>query len=172
MKDQGLSLLELLVTITIVSIVTVVALPATANWARQQDTLASVHLLTQSLALARQEAVTRQTRVSIVRNTSWQSGWQVFVDINGNATLDGEDTLIHAQMPLRNVVITGNGSMTSYVMYSEDGRSIPANSTGNAWVSGRLDVCANTSSVTAYGIVIARGGRVRIETANGAQPCL
>lgn len=163
MKEQGLSLLELLTTLTIVSIFTVLAVPATTQWIRQQDVQTSTELLTRSLALARQEAVTRRMSVSMVANESWQQGWQVFADVDGDAELDADDALIQVQMPLPNVIIQGNTSASKYIMYNEDGRSIPAGGTGNSWVASTITICVSASPDIAYNVVIAKGGRARIE---------
>lgn len=171
MKEQGLTFLELLISIAIVSIVTSIAIPNVTQWLRLQDMQTGTHLLTHSLALARQEAVIRHTTVSIVRNESWQQGWRVFVDANSNAMMDGNDTLIQTQMPLHHVIIRGNSFADSYVMYNEDGRIVPAGSAGNAWTSSTMTVCPNTADHTSYKIIIAKGGRVRTERANGSE-CL
>lgn len=171
MKEHGLTFIELLISTAIVSIVTAIALPNIAQWVRQQDMQTSSHLLTHSLALARQEAVIRHSTVSMIRNETWQQGWRVFVDTNSNAVMDGDDTLLHTQMPLHNVIIRGNSYAANYVMYNDDGRSVPAGFAGNAWASSTMTVCPTTADQASYQIIIAKGGRVRIERTNASQ-CL
>lgn len=78
----GFTLIEALVTVTILGILTVMALPSfTDLMARQRAKNAATDLYV-ALVKARSEAVKRNVSMTVLPNSgSWQAGWQV-VDAN------------------------------------------------------------------------------------------
>jgi len=168
MKEHGLSLLELLTTLAIVSILTFSALPAASAWHRQLSLQTSTQAVMHSLALARQEAVTRGVRVQMACNGSWENGWTIFADVNGNNTHDGSEPLIFSQAALEGMSIRGNKPVATQVTYREDGSSVSPN---GSMQLGSLTLCSVPTTNSGYAIRIARGGRARVERIQDAQ-CL
>ena len=168
MKEQGLSLLELLTTLAIVSILTLSALPAVSAWQRQLSLQTSTQAVMRSLALARQEAVIRGVRVQMAGNGAWENGWKIFADLNSDNSLDDGEPLIFAQMPLQNIRIRGNKPVSAQVTFREDGLSVLPN---GGLQLGTLTLCPVPTTNVAYAIRIARGGRARVEQVSAAD-CL
>ncbi len=92
MKNQpahssGFTLIELMITIIIAAILFSIAIPSFTDTIAANRLTTSANELVTALNLARSEAIKRGMQVTI-RNkgaaTQWESGWDVFVDIDGN----------------------------------------------------------------------------------------
>ncbi len=158
--QKGFSYLELLTTLAIATIVTVIAIPSASAWIQKQQTETSVHALLHALALARNEAVTRRQRVSVVNNGQWENGWRVFVDTDSNASFGDNDELLYQQPPLSGVRIRGNSPVARLLTYRSDGQSVLPN---NGFQAGTLLFCPTDGRIAPYKLVISKGGRPRIE---------
>lgn len=107
---RGFTLPELLVVLTVLGILLVAGLPQLGDFARSQRVKTASFDLFASLVLARSEAITRNTRVSVApAGGSWTNGWTV---------TDPAGTVIRRQDPLPNISIDGPVS----VVYLESGR--------------------------------------------------
>lgn len=75
---NGITLIELLLTLTIMAIVLALGVPATARWVRDIEVRSSAESLKSALQLARSEAVSRNTRVHIqLGNDTGHPGWLI-----------------------------------------------------------------------------------------------
>jgi type IV fimbrial biogenesis protein FimT len=132
MNYGGFSLLDLLVTLTIASILFGIGVPnfydLTAN---NRLTVATNELIT-SLHYARSEAVTREVPVSICASedgqscsgtSDWGRGWVVFTDSTGsNGVLDSGDELLYTNLTEGDGITIA--ALHPYVRYSATGRPI------------------------------------------------
>jgi type IV fimbrial biogenesis protein FimT len=105
-KMSGVSLLELLVVITIASILFSVGVPSYRSVTNTNRIAAEVNGLLGDLQYARAEAIREGQNVSVCASTdgatcsiapAWQTGWIVFSNPNGDATVDPGDTVLRAQ---------------------------------------------------------------------------
>ncbi|MCF6202979.1 MAG: GspH/FimT family pseudopilin [Methylococcaceae bacterium] len=102
-ENLGFTLLELMVTIAIAGILTVVAVPNFSQTIRNSRLTTNINRLVASLNYARSEAIKRNHAVSIRKNdTYWESGWIIFADINGNGVQNAGDTLLREYEPMPN----------------------------------------------------------------------
>lgn len=107
---RGITLVELLVVLTIAAIVVSTAVPS-FTWSISSYRISSqVNGWIGDLQYTRAEAIKRGQTVTLCASqngsscttstSNWQSGWIVFADANGNATVDGGEAVLRAQAPL------------------------------------------------------------------------
>jgi prepilin-type N-terminal cleavage/methylation domain-containing protein len=103
----GYTLLELMVVISIVSILAVVVVPGMQDGMRRNAKDSYMLDLLSAVALARSEAVTQGRAVSICRSVDqavctaiaggdWSVGWIVFDDAGTAGTVDGADSILQS----------------------------------------------------------------------------
>lgn len=104
-REWGYSALELLVTISVLAIVSAVAIPGLSDFVMRGRLATQANELIGAFNFARSEAVTRGTPVSLcpaaapytacANSPTWTSGWIVFTDAAGTAgTVDAGDEVI------------------------------------------------------------------------------
>jgi type IV fimbrial biogenesis protein FimT len=124
MKNKGFTILELMITIAIVSILVAVAVPSfnsmmiSNSVTRDQDTFFSL------LLTARSEAVKRGRTVSVCQSSnltacdstaSWTDGAIVFFDANADGDIDTGDVVLRINEKLQssvNLAFTGGDHLT------------------------------------------------------------
>ncbi|HEH9405732.1 TPA: type IVa pilus pseudopilin TppE [Aeromonas bestiarum] len=128
---SGFSLIELMVTIAIVSILLTLGVPSFSAVLRNITLTTQANNFVAAINLARSEAIRRNTAVTLSATASnitqhhWESGWQIWADSNGNGTLDnGELLRLFPDMGAGTLV-----SNTSLVRFS-----------GNGFLDGRQQV--------------------------------
>jgi len=96
-STSGVTLIELLVTIAIIAIVAVFGIPSYRSVTTANRMATEINSLTGDLQYARAEAIKEgqpvtvcvsSTGTSCAASNSWQSGWIVFSDANGNKSVD------------------------------------------------------------------------------------
>lgn len=160
MQSKGLTLLELLVTLSIASILLAIAAPSFADWITQNRLRTSAYDLLTDIHKTRNEAVSRVSRVSLWNvDGDWDTGWQMFVDDNANGDLDtGEQLLFERTAMATGIDINGDSSVAGMISYAASGHSL---TTTGAFQAGILTLCGDGAD-KAYQIVISRGGRARM----------
>lgn len=115
---QGLTLIELLVTLTLVAILMAAGAPAMQQFLAQRAVVAQADTLVSSLRLTRSEALKTGRPVTICLSTDtnnaaptcaanapgqgWASGWLVFVDENADGDVDNEDQRLRVEQGFAN----------------------------------------------------------------------
>lgn len=102
MRDGGFSLVELLVGLTLVSVLTSLCIPAFTHLAASQRSTSRVNQMIGAVQLARQAAISLNTTTTLCpsRNSvclgrnQWHLGAMIFTDRNLNGTLDDNETLV------------------------------------------------------------------------------
>ena len=98
-KQNGFTLLELIITIVILGIMASIAVPSYSAFITKNRQSSVYNNLVGTISLARLEAVKRSQVVTLCISTdqatcaattatNWGSGWIVFADINGNGLVD------------------------------------------------------------------------------------
>jgi type IV fimbrial biogenesis protein FimT len=106
-KYLAFTLLELLITVAIVSILALVAFPSLTSYSQDGAMVANANALLGSLKLARSEAITRGKRVSVCPSSNalsattpsceasdWKVGWVTWVDDNSDNKIDSSEKII------------------------------------------------------------------------------
>ncbi len=141
--QKGFSLLELFLTLTIISIIAVFSLPNFGNIAeiqRLKSAVRDLHAaisLTRSLAIKHAETITLcvqaqtpspQCAASGAAKGNWQNGWLVFRDVNNNRQFDFGDQLLSTNKAYKSVSINSS-AQKSLVRINALGASILSNQT-------------------------------------------
>jgi type IV fimbrial biogenesis protein FimT len=103
-KEPGFTLVELLITIVVLTILLAVGVPAFQSFIKNNRVTAQANDLASTIQLARSEALKRGTNVVVCASNdqatctgkdTWASGWIVFSDLNLNNAPDvgGSDPL-------------------------------------------------------------------------------
>lgn len=160
MREQGLTLLELLITLTIMAILFAVGLPSFSRQIHNSRLAANTEELRSAIQLARATAVSRNQRVTLRNLGSWESGWQAFADDNNNGVLDGGEQLLFSSGPLQSVRFKANTPVGDYVSFIGTGESRKVGSAMGAFQAGTIEVC-NADNSQGYSLVLFRSGRLR-----------
>ena len=134
--ERGFTLVELLVTMTLVAILSAIALPSLSSFVTNSRVSSRANDFVAAINLARSEAVKRSSGVTICPSSNaatcataadWASGWIVFSDHDIDATADTGDELIHVFPGLSGgitMVLGNNGTITKSITFLGVGRSV------------------------------------------------
>lgn len=127
--ESGFTLIELMIVITLVSVLMAIAAPSFKDFGVRQRVKSAAFDLYSALTLARSEAIKRNAQVTITKATNgWQDGWTV---TSGAST-------ISTQIAYSNITIT---TAASSVIYGPDGRLVGNTSPSFAIVGGTNSRC-------------------------------
>lgn len=169
-KSLGFTMMELIVTISIVSILVGIALPSFTSIISSTRLTTYANELVASLNLARSEAVKRGVQVSIRRkgnaSQNWDSGWDIFTDMDGDGVLDAADTLLKTYPALTNgfTLRTGTAGYQDFAAYLPSGLSFSS-------IGDTFRLCASPAdSANARAIVINAVGRTKTSETTAVCP--
>ena len=96
-RRSGIGLMELLITMGILSALAAVALPNFAPILDRLRVMTMAAHFQEAMNLARTEAIRRRMRVDLLpmRDKNWATGWQVLIDADNNQLANVGDTVLH-----------------------------------------------------------------------------
>jgi len=161
MQQKGLTLMELLTTLALVTILISIGLPSFARLADSHRLDVAKEQLARSIQQTREEAVRRNQPVTMAPiDGDWNQGWQVFLDSNANALFDGNDELLGQNVAAKVNRIHGSGALASYLRYNGLGESELLH---GGFLAGTLRLCPNDAEDIGRMLVINRVGRLRMD---------
>ena len=180
---KGLTLIELMITISILAILLALAVPSFQSMIASSSLTTTTNDLVNTLAQARSNAIRRGGRVTVCKSANgtqcattgnWEQGWIVFNDTTKSGTSANVDTgeaiTFVAPAQLAGIVINGN---LSYISYAADGQT---KQMSGAFQGGTLRICSTNASLTnakrARNLTLTGTGRIAVQAqANVAATC-
>ena len=173
MRVRGFTLIELMVTIGILAILTMVAIPSFTSILINYRLTSISNTFLASAQLARSEAIKRNSRVTMCKSADgttcvitggWQQGWILFQDIDNNAVRDAAEVIVHTESAMPGNFLTTPGD--NYISYTASGGT---ELTTGAPQATTVTLCSTSEPVgPARKIFINFVGRLRVEKATVA----
>ena len=174
-RQAGFTLTELMVVITIVSILMAMGVPSYKYVTTANRASAEVNGLLGDMQYARSEAVREGQTVTVcistdgatctATNNKWQGGWIVFSDANGNQTVDANEPVLRVKN-----AFAGQDTFTSTVSSVTFNREGFAVALPNAGVLMTLHDSTNNSAYTRC-LQITFVGSVKTQTQSTLAAC-
>ena len=162
MRQQGFSLVELLMGLTIVGIVLHLVSPAFAALTESNHREVAAESLVSGIRSARSEAITRnQTVVIHGINDDWGQGWRMILDLNGKGHEDSSNPLLVERRSDTRVPVIGNRPVRRFVRFSGLGEPLLPS---GAFQAGTLHICVAREPVSQHQVVLARTGLVSLRS--------
>jgi type IV fimbrial biogenesis protein FimT len=191
---SGFSLIELIVTLSVVSILAFVAVPSIKNILKDHRLSGYTNDLVADLNTARSEAIKRATPVTLCKtlnpqnsspacNTTaanaWTTGRIMFVDADSDGVVDSGEQVLRLRQGLddQNSAIkgAGNGTVTdtaNRVTFRSDGTSTLIENILTAIAETQITVCDDRGATQKRALEISAGGRVRsLQKGTGSNTC-
>jgi len=160
-----------MITLTVAAILLSLAAPSFRDIIKDNRLITEINRLSASLNLGRSESIKRSLTVTVCKSDDaascggdWHNGWIVFVDVDGDGSVDSGDgdELIKVSPALTSgtTLIFPNKNR---VTYNADGFSVGFNST--------FKLCDDRGASNAKGLVVSPTGRVRTATSSDLASC-
>lgn len=179
MSNAGMTLVELMVTIAIMAILSMLAVPSFQKQIAASRLTSATNDLFTSLTQARADSIRQGVRMTVCVSSdgsscdavsttaTWSVGWIGFNDPTRAASPSvdtGETTTFVVQSIHPSIVVRGTSTASNYVSFAPDG--VAKTLAGGLGLS-TIRVCSNSGSLTdderTRHIVISRSGRIIIE---------
>lgn len=154
---KGFTLIELMITVTLMSILLTIGLPSFQSVMASSRLTSSANAMISALQLARFEALKQQKNIIITKKTNWGDGWIVFADINGDNVQDStEKTIASFDAISSTIKIKAVSTYTNRLYY---------NGSGRVNVGGSFLFCSPaTGTATEFRkVIVAATGRIRVD---------
>lgn len=165
-NQQGFSLAELLATMGIAALLLSVGLPGLTTFAKNARQVSVANELLADFHYARDLAIASNARVTICPSSNgatcngagWEAGRIVFLDTDGNLTLNGAETVQRATGDVGDVDVN-TAEFGASITYRPNGRAM-ANIVRNN--TGEFAVCDDRGSSHARALIVDMSGRPRV----------
>ncbi|MBC3765446.1 GspH/FimT family pseudopilin [Neptunicella marina] len=157
-KQSGLTLLELLISVAIISILITVVAPNVREMLITNRVISQINELSATIQYARSVAVNERTTTIVcptsnfsVCSNNWSEAKMVFNDLNGNGSRDSDEEILAGTEINENILITTGPA-----------QEIRFNQSGATASPATLKVCHNSNEAKfARAVVISLQGRVK-----------
>ncbi len=152
---KGFTVIELLVTLIIVAIITLIGAPSFMGAIKRERLTTEVNELISALATARSEAIKRNQHV-IVQSTNddWGAGWTLYVDMDRDKKISDGDLTLKIWEKLSDRHTLKSDLKESYIDFSPS---------GGIGTIAHFTLCDENNLNTAKSLKINYIGRARVE---------
>ncbi|MAR89504.1 MAG: GspH/FimT family pseudopilin [Pseudomonadota bacterium] len=159
MRQQGFTIIELMITVAIVAIIAGLGIPSFNSLVASNRVVSSINELHQGIRLARAEAVKRNDSVIFCASNDqascsggWGDGWLIFHDADGDGGVDANE-----------VIRVGDPVQAGYSLtFSGGGSSVTFGPRGISSATGTFQLCdAEGEEMRARGIILLTTGATR-----------
>jgi len=167
-SQRGFTLLEMLVSLAIVALIGLFAVPAYGQFLAYYRLHSEAQLLAWALQTARSEAIKRNMRVNVCKSVDlrqctkaggYEGGWIIHPDPGGTGAADPDEPIIRVEPKApTGITIRGNSPVADRVSYTPYGHPRLLN---GGLQMGTFTLCA--PGLDAVHVVLANSGRLRIE---------
>lgn len=122
MRQRGFSLIELMVTVSVLAILLAIGLPSFQSSMRSNLVATTSNELIAAMNLARSEAIRNARGGGICPSesgtdcdgTDWADGWIVWADTNADGALDDDDEVIRIRQELTKLTFGGSTAVIAF----------------------------------------------------------
>jgi len=155
MKQTGLTLIELIVTLAVLSTLLAIGIPQFSSSTANSRLTTAINTLSGDLAFARTEAIKRGDSIIVTGSTNWAtSGWTVAETISGGSNLRISPALTAG------ATIVTNPANTTAVVFTPDGRT----------ASITFTLCDDRSGAFGKMVTLSSPGQTFLETSQSCNP--
>lgn len=189
-RTRGFTLVELMITLAVAAILTIIALPSFRDFMHRNAVTAQSNQVLASLQYARNEAVSRRYPTAVCASTAgaacdggstFESGWMVWRDssLSGTPSYNaGKDELLRVIQAQDGVSIRAfiGGTAANLISFNQRGEASNA-----AGAVTDIVICAkaksddaggtSTSTVTGKYVQIASSGRITVQSLSAGADC-
>lgn len=164
--SDGVTLIELLVTLSVASILLTVAVPGFRVFIQDSRLTTQINNFSSAMMLAKSEALKRSSSATVCPSvngttctggSAWSNGWLIFSDPNRNGVVDVGEEIIQVGSAL-----TGGNTLSGSrvrITFDANGFSLGLNDS--------ISLCDSRGAASSKRLIINNQGRVRTETGTG-----
>lgn len=163
---KGITLFELVITMTIIAIIASLAIPSFHNMMARQESQKTIHLLRHIIQYSKTQALINRSRVIICsskdgmqcHNHEWAKGILVINDKNENNQVDANETIYTYQtLHLKYGTLVWRGALNRNNVFFNAQQGLPNGSNGSFYY-------CNPTTQQHHRIVLSKMGHSRVET--------
>ena len=150
MKQQGVTLIQMMFGLAVATLLTQLGMPAYARLSDDLHRAAAARDLAQALRTARSHAQLQRQAVQVrALDSDWGKGWQVILEHNQQVLREHR-----LSRPIRIAANSGGQVKFSALGVLHN----------NRWLGATLEVCERSSATSQHRVVLASGGRISLRT--------
>lgn len=122
--QKGFTLIELMVTLVVLVVALSIGIPNFSTWIKNNRIDASTRTLASALQIARSEAVSRQSVITIDSGGDWANGLTIYTDVEatGNTDITAGDTLIKDLSFSMDGITVNSTDVNDFISFTNTGR--------------------------------------------------